>query len=356
MTVCGPADPGDLGVTSMCDHVLYNGEGRYRRMGAGTLTGRPFPVDRGDRISLENVGILHRNTFLARDALVLDDEEAMARELALFRQAGGGAILDMSVAGSRLGDAAGLRRLSEQTGVLLVASTGLCLGDAWPDAPKNLGFDGYYDWMLGEVEQGLRGTDIKPGCVTLTLGGWSEDGKRALEAAARVGLETGLLLALRVMEAADIPEVLGILRETGADMGRVLISDVSCVDRPSFKDVIRDPSLYRVNTDGARRILDAGCAIGQNFPNTDGMELWGGYDAGDWAQMSGLVSLIDGGYCDQIVLGNDCRAKVMLHGFGGEGFCRMQYYTLPMLRDAAGISDYAIRRMSAENPARLLAY
>jgi phosphotriesterase-related protein len=72
--------------------------------------------------------------------------------------------------------------------------------------------------------------------------------------------------------------------------------------------------------------------------------------------MSGLISLINQGYCDQIVLGNDCRARIMLHNFGGEGFCRMLYYTLPMLRDTAGVSDYALRRMTADNPARLLAY
>lgn len=362
MTVCGPVAPEALGMTSMCDHIFYDGMGWYSGMGAkweagaGKRTAHPLPIQNGDKVALENVGMLHRNTFLAQDATRQDDEAAMARELALFRQGGGGAILDAGVTGSRLGEISAVKRISEQTGVHVAAAAGFCIGDTWPDAPRGLGLTGYYNRMRQEAEQGLEGTGIKPGCLALMLGNGGEDGKQALKAAVRVSLETGLLLVLRVLDEAGFPEILRVLRENGADMARILVNDVSCVDRPGFKDVIRDPSLYRVNTDRAKRILDAGCAVGQNFPNTDGMEMLGGYDAGDWAQMSGLVSLISEGYCDQIVLGNDCRARIMLHHFGGEGFCRMLYYTLPMLRDAAGVSDYALRRMTADNPARLLAY
>jgi phosphotriesterase-related protein len=385
MTVCGPIAPEALGVTSMCDHIFHDGAGWYGRAaasaGAPTEEAPPgrtteeappavsapanplFPVRFEDKVCLENVGVLHRNTFLARDALRQDDEAVMARELSLFRQAGGGAVLDAGVAGNRLGGALALRRISEPTGVHVVAAAGFCLGDAWPEAPRLSDLDGCYRRLLEETERGLGDADVRPGCLKLVLDGLSGSGEQALKAAARVSLETGLLLILRFFRGAltetaetEFPEALRILKAEGADMARVLFNGVSCVDRPGFREVIRDPSLYRVNTDRARRILDAGCAIGQNFPNTEGMELWGDYDAGDWAQMSGLVSLIGEGYCDQIVLGNDCRSKIMLHGFGGEGFCRMLYYTLPMLRGAAGVSDYALRRMSEDNPARLLAY
>ncbi|MDR1204058.1 MAG: hypothetical protein LBL26_01055, partial [Peptococcaceae bacterium] len=205
MTVCGPVAPETLGVTSMCDHIFHDGAGWYGKAAttAETETARLFPVRGEDKVRLDNVGILHRNTFLARDATRQDGEAAMARELALFRQAGGGAVLDASVAGNCLGGAGALRRISEQTGVHVVASAGFCAGDAWPDAPRGLDLAGCCDRLRQEAERGLGDTGVRPGCLKLLLGGLDEDGEQALRAGARVSLETGLLLVLRFMKAED---------------------------------------------------------------------------------------------------------------------------------------------------------
>ena len=150
------------------------------------------------------------------------------------------------------------------------------------------------------------------------------------------------------------PRTLEILRQENAVLSRVIVSGAPLVDRPPFKEAIRRLERYRVNTEMAKRILDQGMCLSVEFTNTAGAELLGEYDAGDWAQLSGLVELISQGYAGQIVLGTDCCGKTMLRRGGGEGYCRLFYYTLPMLCDAAGISDYAIRQMLYANPMRLL--
>ena len=57
-------------------------------------------------------------------------------------------------------------------------------------------------------------------------------------------------------------------------------------------------------------------------------------------------------YSGQIVLGNDVFSKVQTRRFGGTGYRHLVEWVVPTLRDL-GVSDYDIRQMTVENPARL---
>jgi phosphotriesterase-related protein len=356
MTVSGPVAPENLGFTSMHDHIMFNGSVLGKRLRA-SLPPHKLPISEHDKVSLDNVGILHRNIILAWDALNQDDEDAMTREVALFKKAGGDAILELSVPGILL-DTAAAKRISEKTGVKVVVSTGFYTGDSWPENLHGKTVSEYRAHMLYEIQNGVQRTDIHPGHLKIGLENLDQDEENALRAAAQVGKETGLALTIHPCAkcGGDSPHILRILKEEGMDITRVVMAHTSFSDKPPFAHVIRHPSDYRVNLDRAKALLDTGCTISKEFLNTMGLELIGEYDGGDWSEMSGLVRLIDQGYCKQIVIGNDCCGKIMLHNFGGEGFCRMLYYTLPMLRDVAGVADYALRQIFCENPARILSY
>ena len=88
-TVTGPIDPLDLGVTLVHEHVLID---MYE-------------------VSLNSL-------------LILSDESLAKDELAIFREAGGGTIVDQTVIGLNP-DPDALRRISLATGVRIVAGTGV---------------------------------------------------------------------------------------------------------------------------------------------------------------------------------------------------------------------------------------
>ncbi|MCL1974952.1 MAG: phosphotriesterase [Firmicutes bacterium] len=354
ITVKGPLDPKELGFTSMHDHIMFNGAALISKH-QKNIPQHNFPIKIKDAVSLENVGILHRNIFLAEDAHNQDDEEALTNEVADYFLAGGRAILEVSVPGISL-DAEANFRISQQTGVHIISCTGLYTWDSWPQAYKGQSIDWHYLRMMDEINCGLGETSIRPGHIKIAMEYLNEDEEKALRAAAQTAKDSGLSLTVHPSFCTgNRLRILEIIKEEGLDLQRIVMAHTSVVDKPSFAEVLRHPQSYRVNTDIALRMLDMGCNISKEFMNTFGLELLGEYDAGDWADMSGLVSLIKRGYGGQIVLGNDCCAKIMLRRFGGEGFCRLLWYTLPMLRDIAGVADHVLQQIFVDNPARILA-
>lgn len=353
-TVLGDIEPEALGLTSMHDHIMFDGSVLAKRL-RNKLPEHRLPIDEHDKVSLDNVGILHRNAILAWDALNQDDEEQLVLELAEFKENGGGAILELSVPGIQL-DTEANRRISEKTGVHVVVSTGFYTGDSWPQKFRGASLAELRAHMLHEIEHGVQGTDILPGHLKIGIQTLDADELAALRAAAQLCRETGLALTVHPSRKAggDRLAILNIIKAEGTPMERVVMAHTSFTDAPDFATAIRHPEQYRVNTETALRMLDTGCNISKEFLNDFCLELLGEYDAGDWGEMSGLVSVINAGYASQIVIGNDCCGKIMLRRTGGEGLCRMLWYTLPMLRDVAGVSDYALRKIFYQNPARIL--
>src|SRR5512137_915187 len=88
-TVCGDIDPTELGAFYLHEHVLCSP-----------------PSDVTDR------------------DLELDSEAAAIQELTWFKQAGGRALVDMTPADYGR-DAPGMKRVSEATGIHIIAATGL---------------------------------------------------------------------------------------------------------------------------------------------------------------------------------------------------------------------------------------
>ena len=98
----------------------------------------------------------------AADAPVLTDIDGVARELALFRERGGGAIVDCQPGGCGR-DGRVLRELSERTGIHVVAATGFHRRVYYPaDAPLfDLSAERAGDIFRGEIRDGLEETRLK---------------------------------------------------------------------------------------------------------------------------------------------------------------------------------------------------
>jgi phosphotriesterase-related protein len=90
------------------------------------------------------------------------------------------------------------------------------------------------------------------------------------------------------------------------------------------------------------------------FGHTWSLETAGWVLETDWQRLAAVVHLVRAGRSTQVVLGNDVYLKILTRRFGGSGYCRLPGFVAPFLRKI-GVSDFDVRRMTVENPARILA-
>jgi phosphotriesterase-related protein len=175
-----------------------------------------------------------------------------------------------------------LREVSEKSGVKIVASSGFYHYGS-PELSGNSPSE-IAKWIVKECEEGIEGTDIKPGILKCATGGAeiSRDNLKRLSVMGIVQSETGLALYVHCEHSADVAHrQIDILVENGADPERIIIGHTSL--RPDF--------------DYLSGVLDRGVYIcmDQCHCRRDNIT----------AIAHTLARLCDGGYADRIILSND---------------------------------------------------
>jgi phosphotriesterase-related protein len=358
MTVLGPVAPEELGFTSMHDHILLDMSVWMKKY--ASLVPDYIPVSWDDPVSLENIGFLVRDWYLVKDNVVLADEELMTAEVAHFKAAGGAAMVEMSCLGLRLNVPA-IQRISQKTGVHIVATTGLYVEDSWPEYARDMTTEQLSELMVREIDEGIEDTGVKAGHIgELGIFNLSERDVRLLRAAARASIQTGLSVSVHLSgvqsgEAHGL-RVVDILTQEGMASERIIIDHVDgfIVER-NVRVLVHNPDRWGLRLDYAKGLLDRGVNIAFDcFGHWADQELRGRVITTDWQRIAGLVALVNAGYASQIVLGADTCMKIELRRYGGAGYARLLNYAVPTLK-AHGVSDYDIRLMTVDNPARLLA-
>ncbi len=337
MTVLGPVPVTELGFTLPHEHILFD-----------TTAWLVEPKDERKReiaerpISIETFGELQRDPTISRENLRFFDEEVAARELRLFADAGGRTIVDVTP--PEMGrDPEAMRRLSAATGVQVIAGTGHYLQSVHPPEVAQQTVDEVAEWMVGEIDGGIDGTDVRPGVIG-EIGVSPEihpDERKCLLAAALAQQATGLPISIH----SPLPyvkkglEILDILAEGGADLERVVMGHMS--------HTIEDLDYHRAVADrGAVLEYDR---FGAEFT----YESWGNYrEPRDVEVVDAIVELVRSGYADHIVLSHDVCYRTQMAAFGGWGFAHVPVHITMYLRDR-GVADTDILRMTIENPARI---
>jgi phosphotriesterase-related protein len=358
MTVNGPINPGQLGFTSMHEHILYDGR-VFRRRFEHVLAG----IGRGHEeipLCLENSGQIKHGFIMCPDAIVMEDEKIMAAELTDFKGEGGSAVVDMSTPGLRV-DPLKTRRVSEESGVHIVATTGFYSQDSWPERFMGMGVSDMEAHMMDEIENGIENTGVRPGHVKVAIEGDFPEGEaNALRAGARVARRTGFSMTVHQgmllgPDAGD--KIADIIESEKLDAHRVVIAhnDRNFVEH-DIKKLILDPDSRQLTLAHATALLDRGYNISVDcFGHYWDAEIMGVCAMPDWQRLAGLVELLAGGYAGQIVLGTDTFVKILLKRFGGEGYCRLTSFVVPSLR-SVNVPEPDIRRITVQNPASILAY
>jgi phosphotriesterase-related protein len=266
------------------------------------------------------------------------DEAAILEELAAFKAAGGGAVVDLTLdgVGRDPGWLAGLARASR---LHVVMGSGWYRGAHYP--PEALidrrSVDALADAIARDATVGVGETGIRSGIIGEigTDKPWlSAQEERVHRAAARAARRTGLAITTHAVQSTVGLDQLTVFEDEGADLSRVVIGHADS-----------NPSLdYHV------AIVERGASVEFDFL---GMRFTPLERHGEGRIVDNLRALLDRGHVERILLSQDVCHDSQLKRYGGNGYTYLAETFLPRLR-AAGVSDDEIRTITLDNPRRLL--
>ena len=363
MTVCGPIAPQELGFTSMHEHILSDCSMFRRRSKKPWLAQPRHRLKPEDRLTLANRSDVRHDIVSLLDNMKLDDEITMTAEVADFKAGGGNSIVEASAPGIRsaAADLIALKRIAENSGVHIVASTGLYVEDTWPDCYRAMTHDQFIKFLESEICRGIGNTGILPGHIKAAYEVYTPQLDMYLRAAAFVSGRTGL--ALQVHLGPDVSadelrrQVVKPLLEGGCIPGKTILCHVQyLLGVLSLDCLINQPGRIPFDLSLLEELLAQGFVLaftplGFEADN----ELLGLAHYPDWYALSGMMALIRQGYAAQIVIGNDVFTKLATRRGGGDGYQRLTNFIIPVLTKC-GVCNTDIRKIIFENPARILAF
>ena len=337
-TVLGPVRPSELGATTTHEHLYADFSRMYR-----PAQDSPAPELADAPLTLENLGWIRRNYYSNRPNLRLTDLDAAIGEVRKYKEAGGGTIVEATTPGIGRGPDA-LAQISRESGVHVVMGAGFYVGAAHPDDMDDRSVEDLAREIVGDIVEGAGDGGVKAGIIGEIGCTWplAPNERKALSAAAMAQRETGAAISVHPGRHPDAPpEILEILANGGADVSRVVMAHL---DRTVFE------------FDALERIAASGCYLEWDlFGNEGSYYPLAEIDMPSDAQRLDFIRrAVDAGYSDRIVMGHDIFTKHRLVRYGGHGYGHILENIVPKMR-RKGFSDDAIRAITVENPARLLA-
>jgi predicted metal-dependent phosphotriesterase family hydrolase len=314
-TVRGPVAPADLGVTLTHEHLFMN-------LSAPRLD----PADEHTRPGWREI--------------VLDDLNAMLRELADISAAGGAAVLEASTAGmGRRPDL--LRAVSETSGVHIICVTGIYTREFHPANIATALVEELAAEMVGELNVGIDGSGIRAGAIKLasSVSPLAGDERKAFQAGGRAHVATGTAITTHTSPwpALSLPggtmglEQLDLLEAEGVDPTRVIIGHCDLNPQPDHHLALARRGAYvQYDHIGSARF------------------------SSDDLRIAAILQLFEHGHGDRVLLSHDLARPSGNRARGGIGRAFALRELVPRLR-AAGLGDAELRQILVENPARVLA-
>jgi phosphotriesterase-related protein len=266
------------------------------------------------------------------------DEEAILAELALFREAGGASLCDLTL------DGVG-RDPRWLTGIAKASGLNIVMGGGWyrnpyypPEARLDRRMtDEIAEYLVAEATVGVGDTGVRIGI----LGEIGTDKpwvapveERVFRAVARASRRTGLAISTHAAQSAVGALQLQILEEEGADPGRIVIGHADSYPR----------------LDHYLGLLERGASIEFDFL---GMAFEPTEKYGEARVVELLLELLSRGYADRILLSQDVCHNSQLRRYEGNGYTYLQTTFLPRLRER-GVGQAEIDQMTLHNPRRVL--
>ncbi|MFK0033713.1 phosphotriesterase family protein [Pseudomonas monteilii] len=381
-TVRGLMAAEHLGVTDMHEHVLrdkvpgvaesllmFDSETLKDMMmlsDPGEVPESFFP-EKGNPITLKNRNYLTHYYANGQDQFLLD-EEMMLGELTDFAALGGNSILDCSPTYER-GSPEVVRRMSEQTGVNIVMSTGINSHVLLPKKFKKMDVTELGEFFEQEIFEGIDKTGVYCGNIKLLAESEQFGVKatedlpllRGLEAAAGVSRNSGVPVTVHAYLLGDqvFKEFLGMATRYGMPKDRMILSHFSTALGPmDYKTLMHNPKSFMPNLDVGYWAMDRGFIL--SFDLFGSGSAWADTREGlvpsyDPISLAAIYQYVKAGYGDRIVMGTDLWMRNSARKYGGAGISHLLNYVVPILKEN-GLAQTEIDQILIKTPARLLAF
>ena len=297
------------------------------------------------KVRMEILGPLRRNPYIVRDNLVLSDKDDAVNELKFLERHNVGLFVDLSCVGIER-NVDRLRYVSENSKVDIALGTGFYVHDTLSEEVSAMSVQQMADFMVGEIENGIDGTDIRAGVIGEI--GVSEViypvERKALLASAIAHQKTGLPVYLHTYPWSHAGlEAANLLVENGVAPHNICICHVDVTFDYEYLMELLNAGFYIEFDDFGKEFY---------FPPQDGA-FAGGPFATDVERVRMLKRLINEGYGKQLIVATDICLKASLHKYGGWGYDHIFENIIPMMQQEGFNSD-EIALIIEENPMRFL--
>jgi phosphotriesterase-related protein len=140
-----------------------------------------------------------------------------------------------------------MRRVAEQTGVRLIACTGIYSYDYLPHYFANREIDAMAEHFIADIEEGIQGTDIRAAFLKCAAdaAGVTENVEKIHRAVARASVATGAPIMAHSMPAVGTgPRQVEIFAEEGVDLARVQIAHCGDTDDVGYIEGLIERGVY----------------------------------------------------------------------------------------------------------------
>lgn len=312
-TVQGPVEADQLGLTLVHEHVRFRDE----------AVAEQWPGRYDEQLELD-AALLAVNDAKDRGVRTIVDPTAMF--------------------GGR--DVNFMKRVADETGVWIVACTGIYSYDYLPHYFENRDIDVMADHFVEDIEIGCQGTEIRAAFLKCAAdaAGVTEHVEKIHRACARASLQTGAPIMAHSMPAVGTgPRQVEIFREEGVDMAKVQIAHCGDTEDVGYIEGLIEQGVYV----GLDRY---------------GLEMYLPIDK----RNATAAELLRRGHAERLMISQDFCATIdwfppeAAEVFEGQGAIRNWSMTLvfdevvPALREAGAMDDDSFHTVFVENPKRWL--
>jgi phosphotriesterase-related protein len=312
-SVQGPVDADDLGLTLVHEHLRFRDE----------AVAAEWPRRYDEQLELD-AALLAVNAAKDRGVRTIVDPTAMF--------------------GGR--DVRFMRQVADQTGVQIVACTGIYSYDYLPHYFENRDVDVMADHFVEDIEIGVQGTDIRASFLKCAAdaAGVTDNVEKIHRAVARASIQTGASIMAHSMPAVGTgPRQVEIFAEEGVDMARVQIAHCGDTDDVAYIEGLIEQGVYV----GLDRY---------------GLEMYLPIDK----RNATAAELLRRGHAERLMISQDFCATIdwfppeAADVFESQGAIRNWSMTLvfdevvPTLREQGAMDDASFHTVFVENPKRWL--